>query len=116
MSVFGTLHNPHTTPPALKQVGMPVAFPTGAQHVNFLGRYSFALAEPIACGAQHPLRNPHDPNEYEGGNMLSVNFCSIATQTPSIAKAPSKEGAWFWGKLHSFAGVCNNVRDLIFGG
>ena len=63
MSVFGTLHNPHTTPPALERVGMPIAFPTGAQHVNFLGRYSVVLAEPITCGALRPLR---DPNEYEG--------------------------------------------------
>lgn len=32
--------------------------PLEYQHVNFLGRYSFALAEPIARGEFRPLRDP----------------------------------------------------------
>jgi TnpA family transposase len=34
--------------------------PLEYQHVNFLGRYSFALAEPIARGELRPLRDPDE--------------------------------------------------------
>jgi TnpA family transposase len=33
------------------------------RHINFQGRYSFALAESVAQGALRPLRNPHDLSE-----------------------------------------------------
>jgi TnpA family transposase len=35
------------------------------KHINFQGRYSFALTEAVARGALRPLRNPHDPGEDE---------------------------------------------------
>lgn len=34
--------------------------PLGYEHINFLGRYSFALAEPIARGEWRPLRTPEE--------------------------------------------------------
>ena len=33
------------------------------KHVNFQGRYSFALSESVAQGALRPLRNPHEQEE-----------------------------------------------------
>lgn len=33
------------------------------QHINFHGRYSFALAESVAQGALRPLRDPYEPDE-----------------------------------------------------
>ncbi len=33
------------------------------QHINFQGRYSFALSEAVARGELRPLRNPDEPNE-----------------------------------------------------
>ena len=32
--------------------------PTGNQHINMLGRYSFTLPEPVARGSLRPLRDP----------------------------------------------------------
>ena len=32
-------------------------------HINFHGRYSFALAEAVARGALRPLRNPDEASE-----------------------------------------------------
>ncbi len=32
--------------------------PLGHEHINMLGRYTFALAEPLARGALRPLRDP----------------------------------------------------------
>jgi hypothetical protein len=34
--------------------------PLGYKHINFLGRYSFNLAESVANGKRHPLRAPGD--------------------------------------------------------
>ena len=39
--------------------------PLGHRHINFQGRYSFALAESVAQGALRPLRNPYDSNDEE---------------------------------------------------
>ena len=39
--------------------------PLTHEHINMLGRYHFALAEPIARGELRPLRDPSDPNEKE---------------------------------------------------
>lgn len=39
--------------------------PLAHEHINRLGRYHFALAEPIAPGELRPLRDPSDPNEQE---------------------------------------------------
>jgi TnpA family transposase len=36
--------------------------PLGYAHFNFLGRYSFNLAEPVAKGNLRPLRDPNDRN------------------------------------------------------
>lgn len=36
--------------------------PLGYKHFNFLGRYSFNLAESVASGKLRPLRNPNDLN------------------------------------------------------
>lgn len=33
------------------------------RHINFQGRYAFALAESVAQGALRPLRNPHEISE-----------------------------------------------------
>ena len=35
--------------------------PLGSKHINFLGRYSFLLAEPVARGQLQPLADPRDP-------------------------------------------------------
>jgi hypothetical protein len=35
------------------------------RHINLHGRYTFALAEPIACGELRALRDPSDPQEQE---------------------------------------------------
>ncbi len=32
--------------------------PLGHEHINLLGRYTFALAEPLARGALRPLHDP----------------------------------------------------------
>ena len=37
--------------------------PLGHEHINLLGRYTFALAEPLARGALRPL---HDPAAEDG--------------------------------------------------
>jgi Tn3 transposase DDE domain len=34
--------------------------PLGYEHLNFLGRYSFELPEPIQRGAYRPLRAPDE--------------------------------------------------------
>jgi Tn3 transposase DDE domain len=34
--------------------------PLGYKHINFLGRYSFTLAESVANGKLRPLRSPRD--------------------------------------------------------
>jgi len=39
--------------------------PLGHRHINFQGRYSFALAESVAQGALRPLRNPSDSSDEE---------------------------------------------------
>ena len=33
------------------------------RHINFQGRYSFALSEAVAQGALRPLREPHEQDE-----------------------------------------------------
>ena len=33
------------------------------QHINFQGRYSFALSETVARGGLRPLRDPHEQDE-----------------------------------------------------
>ena len=33
------------------------------KHINFQGRYSFALSETVAQGALRPLRNPYEEDE-----------------------------------------------------
>ena len=60
---------------ALKQLrreGYPVAptdvarlSPLCFEHINWLGRYAFALPESVAHGALRPLRQPGDPSEGE---------------------------------------------------
>jgi Tn3 transposase DDE domain len=35
------------------------------EHINWLGRYAFALPEAVARGALRPLRQPGDPSEGE---------------------------------------------------
>ena len=35
------------------------------QHINFQGRYSFALSEAVARGELRPLRTPDDASEEE---------------------------------------------------
>lgn len=40
--------------------------PLGYKHINMLGRYQFALAEPLRQGELRPLRDPSDPNESDG--------------------------------------------------
>ena len=35
------------------------------EHINWLGRYAFALSESVARGALRPLRQPGDPSEGE---------------------------------------------------
>ena len=40
--------------------------PLGHEHINVLGRYSFALADGIAEGELRPLRHPDD------GDVLTV--------------------------------------------
>lgn len=37
--------------------------PLGHKHINMLGRYQFALAEPLKRGELRPLRDPNDPSE-----------------------------------------------------
>lgn len=37
--------------------------PLGYKHINMLGRYQFALAEPLRRGELRPLHDPNDPNE-----------------------------------------------------
>ena len=39
--------------------------PLGHRHINFQGRYSFALAESVAQGALRPLRHPSDRSDEE---------------------------------------------------
>jgi hypothetical protein len=34
--------------------------PLGHEHINLLGRYSFAVPEAVARGELRPLRNPAD--------------------------------------------------------
>ncbi len=36
--------------------------PLGYDHINLLGRYTFALAEPLARGALRPLHDPAIPD------------------------------------------------------
>jgi hypothetical protein len=36
--------------------------PLGYKHFNFLGQYSFNLAESVASGKLRPLRSPNDLN------------------------------------------------------
>jgi hypothetical protein len=43
--------------------------PLGYKHINFLGRYSFTLSEPIAHGQLRPLADPCDP--YASDEWLS---------------------------------------------
>jgi len=45
--------------------------PLEYQHVNFLGRYSFALAEPIARGELRPLRDPDNAIESDETPLLA---------------------------------------------
>ena len=54
----------------LQQGGLDVAAadvarlsPLVHRHINFRGRYAFALAEAVAQGALRPLRAPHDEDE-----------------------------------------------------
>ena len=35
------------------------------RHINFQGRYAFALADSIVQGALRPLRTPHEVSEEE---------------------------------------------------
>ena len=35
--------------------------PFGHDHINLLGRYSFAVPEAVARGELRPLRNPNEP-------------------------------------------------------
>lgn len=51
----------------LRQTGVEVyaedvarLWPLGWEHVNFLGRFSFALAEPVARGEMRPLLMPDE--------------------------------------------------------
>ena len=39
------------------------------RHINFQGRYAFALADAIAQGALRPLRNPREVSEEEEGYL-----------------------------------------------
>ncbi len=41
--------------------------PLGHEHINVLGRYSFALAEGIAQGDLRPLRHPDDGEDLTVG-------------------------------------------------
>jgi hypothetical protein len=41
--------------------------PLGHEHINVLGRYSFALAEGIAHGELRPLRHPEDDDDLTVG-------------------------------------------------
>ena len=54
----------------LQQGGLDVASadvarlsPLVHRHINFQGRYSFALAESVAQGALRPLREPYEQDE-----------------------------------------------------
>jgi hypothetical protein len=54
----------------LQQEGLDVAAadvarlsPLLHRHINFQGRYSFALSEAVAQGALRPLRAPHEQDE-----------------------------------------------------
>jgi hypothetical protein len=40
-------------------------WPLGFQHIHLLGRYTFDLAEPLACGEVQPLRDCTDPDDQE---------------------------------------------------
>lgn len=40
--------------------------PLSYKHINMLGRYQFALAEPLRRGELRPLRDPNAPNESDG--------------------------------------------------
>jgi Tn3 transposase DDE domain len=61
----------------LRAEGVPVAAadvarlsPLVHQHINFQGRYSFALSEAVARGELRPLRDPadrHEDDEWEMG-------------------------------------------------
>ena len=41
--------------------------PLGHEHINVLGRYSFALADGIAQGELRPLRQPDDGDDLTVG-------------------------------------------------
>lgn len=40
--------------------------PLGYKHINMLGRYQFALTEPLRRGELRPLRDPNAPNKSDG--------------------------------------------------
>jgi TnpA family transposase len=50
----------------LKSEDLARLSPLGYKHINMLGRYQFALAEPLRRGELRPLRDPNDPNESDG--------------------------------------------------
>lgn len=47
-----TFFEPKAKPPFL------FLWPLEHKHINFLGKYSFALADPVARGELRPLRDP----------------------------------------------------------
>jgi hypothetical protein len=54
----------------LQQGGLDIAAadiarlsPLVHRHINFQGRYAFALSEAVAQGALRPLREPHEQDE-----------------------------------------------------
>jgi hypothetical protein len=42
-------------------------YPLGHEHINVLGRYTFALADGIAQGELRPLRHPEDSDDLTVG-------------------------------------------------
>jgi len=55
-------------------------------HINFLGRYAFALPESVAQGGLRPLRSAYAP-ETNDCRVLKPVFCSVASPNPTIPRS-----------------------------
>jgi len=78
--------------------------PLGHEHINVLGRYSFALADRIAHGELRPLHHPDDHDDLTIGSwrgecsrwltfpeMSTDRFCTISMKQSVIGIAPIEE-------------------------
>ena len=78
------------------------------RHINFQGRYSFALAESVAQGALRPLRAPHDEDEWI--SLPSFLFrCYSQAKTYKVTLPANIPAGKFW----SFTVYDNQTRSML---